>query len=222
MPSSTPTFGEMLEETGLLEDLTKGTRALIDSTVVGVNEFARVHLKVVSCNTCTEPKGCCKLKTGIYLHDALPVVARLRREGRDTPELRKQLKEAAHYMETVPKEQHVRPCVFLDADERCTVYEDRPVICGITLMSSPASDCNDPERQVSKLKIEANEALPAKFELEFRMRAGLRRTDRRYAGALPRMVLIALEAWDRQDYVSFIADRCLPATHRFEKMMGWA
>ena len=38
----------------------------------------------------------------------------------------------------------------------------------------------------------------------------------RQLAALPRMVLLCLEAWHRRDYPTFLAERVLPAAHRFE------
>ena len=90
----------------------------------------------------------------------------------------------------------------------------------MAFVTSPASHCNVPDGEVSRVGSETNEKVRLAFDYEFQMRGGLRAMDRRYAGALPRMVLIALEAWDRRDYVSFLADRCLPAAHRFEQIMA--
>ena len=47
-------------------------------------------------------------------------------------------------------------------------------------------------------------------------RATLRPLGESYRGALPRMVLLCLEAWHRRDYATFLAERVLPASHRFE------
>ena len=52
------------------------------------------------------------------------------------------------------------------------------------------------------------------LEQQFCLAAGLQRLPVHYRGALPRMVLLALQAWDRRDYVSFLAERALPAAHR--------
>jgi Fe-S-cluster containining protein len=208
----------MLAQSGLLDDVSGATREVIAGASAAVAEHARVQLQVVSCHDCTAQKACCYLKTKAYLHEAVPIVARLRREGRDTPELRKQLKDAAHYMETVSKTEHERPCVFLGADERCTIYEDRPSVCGTHHVSSPATECAGRSGNIQVLRSVAHEQMAPQIEEQFVMRAGLRRIDRFYSGALPRLVLICLEAWDRRDYTTFLADRCLPAAHRFIKI----
>jgi hypothetical protein len=122
-------------------------------------------------------------------------------------------------METADKRAHFRPCVFLGPDERCTIYEDRPSVCGFALASSPAAFCGTQPDGVEKISSPKHEAIVPQFEREFCMRAGLRRIALPYSGALPRMVLIALEAWDRRDYVQFLADRCLPASQRLRNIM---
>jgi Fe-S-cluster containining protein len=213
-----PTFGEMLAESGFLEANSRMTREIIATYVQSVDNYVRVHLSVVSCHDCNAPKACCHLKTKAYLHEAVVIAARLKREERDTPELRAQLKQAAHYMETTPKTKHTRGCVFLDADERCTIYEDRPAVCGSHFVSSPPEQCGGGPGNVTKLVSERHEQIPASVEQQFVAQAGLRRIDRHYAGALPRMILICLEAWDRRDYVPFLAERCLPAAHRFDQI----
>ena len=86
--TSGPTFAEMLVQTGLLAEVGAGTRAIIAQANQNVEAFAKKHLTVISCHGCTVQKWCCCLKTAAYLHEAVPIVARLKREGRDTPELR--------------------------------------------------------------------------------------------------------------------------------------
>jgi Fe-S-cluster containining protein len=208
----------MLAENGLLAESSATTRNIIRVYAEGVAEHVRVHLQVVSCFDCTAPKACCSRKTRVFLHEAVAIVARLRKDGRDTPELRASLKEAAHYMETTPQRKHTRPCVFLDGDERCTVYDDRPSVCGTLVVSSPAIECGGDAGNITRLANPTYDELPHQLEEQFVLQASLRRIDRQYKGALPRMVLICLEAWDRRDYVTFLAQRCLPAAHRWEKI----
>ena len=216
-PEAGPTFGEVVARAELGAKTSTATRAIIFHVNQAIDDHARVHLAVVSCYTCTAPKACCSLMTTAYLYEAVPIVLRLKAEGRDTPELRAQLKAGAHAMETTRKEAYRRPCVFLGDGERCTIYEDRPSVCGIHMVSSPAAACSDPT--VTDIVVLsgplANVAQPD-LEEQFVMAAGLRRIDVRYKGALPRMVLLCLEAWDRRDYITFLAERGLPAAHRFE------
>jgi len=213
-PEAGPTFGEMLAQQGLVEKVSGATRQIIDLTVGAVTADARVHLTVISCFTCTAPKACCALVTMAYLYEVVPIAARLLREGRDTPELRERLRLAAHRMETAGKA-HQKPCVFLGADERCTIYEDRPSLCGTHLVTSPPGDCGGGTGSVEALLGPIQREVPPQLEEQFRIDAGLRRIDRLYLGALPRMVLLCLEAWPRRDYVTFLAERGLAAAHRY-------
>ncbi|MBK9036790.1 MAG: YkgJ family cysteine cluster protein [Myxococcales bacterium] len=216
-PEHGPTFAEVIERSGLLEKTSSLTRDLIATTNAAVAENARIHLSVVSCYTCDAPKACCSLLTSAYLYEVVPIVARLIREGRDTPELRATLKARAHAMETTRKRDYATPCLFLGPGELCTIYEDRPSVCGTHLVSSPAAHCSDPTvERVTKLASETQRTVPPQVDEVFRQDAGLRPLGMTYRGALPRMVLLCLEAWHRRDYAAFLAERVLPASHRFE------
>jgi len=216
-PEHGPTFGEVIEARGLLAKTSEMTRELIARSNAAAVEDGKVHLYVVSCFDCDAPKVCCSLLTSAYLYEVVPLVARLRREGRDTPELRRALAQAAHRMETTRKADYQTPCVFQGADERCTVYEDRPSICGTHLVSSPASHCSDPAvDRIVKLVSPLQSTVPRQVDEDFRDETSLRAIGASYSGALPRMVLLGLEAWDRRDYITFLAERVLPAAHRFD------
>jgi Fe-S-cluster containining protein len=217
-PEAGPTFGEVLAAEGMIEKVSRATRGIIAQSTDAAVERARVRLTVVSCMDCTAAKTCCSLVTSAYLYEAVPIAARLIAEGRDTPALRDVLKAAAHMMETTRTERYQRPCVFLDGDQRCTIYEDRPSVCGTHLVSSPPAACSDPSATVSKIVGPLQDTVPPQIEGEFCLQLGLRRIERPYRGALPRMVLLCLEAWSRRDYVTFLAERALPAAHRY----AWA
>lgn len=205
-----PTFGDVIAREALLEKASTSTRGIIAKAEIEVVASARRFLRVISCHTCTAPKGCCTLTTTAYLHEAVPLAARLRAEGRDTPELRERLRASARVMETHAMTVSRNSCVFLDENQRCTVYEDRPSVCGTTFVSSPPQHCSEPAQQTesydhpfTKVSIEA--------ERTFEEAAGLTRMKGPYLGALPRMVLLTLEAWDRPDYVDYLADRTATA-----------
>ena len=216
-PEHGPTFAEVLERSALLEQTSSATRKLIATNNGAAVESARVHLTVVSCFSCDAPKACCALLTSAFLYEAVPIVARLIREGRDTPELRAQLKARAHAMETTRKRDYATPCLFLGPGELCTIYEDRPSVCGTHLVSTPASHCSDPAvERITKLSHPAQSTVPPQVDEAFRQDAALRPIGMSYRGALPRMVLLCLEAWHRRDYAAFLAERVLPASHRFE------
>ncbi len=215
-PEPGPTFAEELERQGLVEATVQRTRAVIAHSNAAAVEHARVNLKVISCLDCRAPKGCCWLVTGAYLHEGVAIAARLIDEGRDTPELRQALGTAAHEMETSDTMSYRRPCVFLGPDDRCTVYEDRPSVCGAHLVTSPAMACSDSTATtVSALVGTLHTETPRQVAEQFRASLSLPPLDIPYRGALPRMVLLCLEAWHRRDHLRSLAGRVRPAVHRY-------
>jgi hypothetical protein len=154
--------------------------------------------------------------TGAYLHEGVAIAARLLDEGRDSPDLRRSLFDAADAMERSDQIEYRRPCVLLGVDERCTVYDDRPSVCGAHLVTSPAPACSDPSATtVSAISGTAHVELPGATAEQFRVALAMPALDVPYRGALPRMVLLALEAWHRHDYVAFLAEHVRRAVHRY-------
>jgi len=206
-----PTLGTLITRDSLVRTVGKSTHALIAAATELVETSARTHLRVISCHTCTLP-GCCKLPIRLMLHEVLPLADRLRREGRDTPELRARLAEAADLMETLAREDYralVRPCEFLDASNRCTVYEDRPRECGSAFVFSPAADCSD--LAVSEIETVAPDVTAVLREMWGTAKTvdkalGLVHIGGSYNGVMPRMVLLWLDAWDRPDFVEYIEE----------------
>src|SRR5690606_30417779 len=89
--------------------------------------------------------------------------------------------------------------------ERCTVYPARPTPCGTLYVYTPPAACNDPSAGVKAYIAHAENAIAVQIEDEFRDRMSLRKkVGRRYIGVLPRMVLVALEAWDRTDFRDYL------------------
>lgn len=175
-------------------------------------------LSVVSCYTCDAPKACCSLLTSAYLYEVVPTAARLIREGRDTPELRAQLKQRAHAMETTPKKDYKLPCLFLGERELCTIYEDQSSVC------AAATWCRRRRRTAATTPPSRSPSCPTRRSRRSRRRStrcSARRPALRPLGeswprraaadgaALPRGV-------HRRDYPTFLAERVLPAAHRFE------
>jgi Fe-S-cluster containining protein len=218
-----PTLAEVVTRTGLLEKIALTTRSIISRSVAEADSQGRVLLRVVSCHDCTAPKACCNLTVACYLHEALPIAARLVREGRDTPAMRTALRVSAESMENSTRTAHVRagkPCVLLDADERCTVYTDRPAACGIALVYSPATACSDPTtKKIDAYTGTLHRDLSPTVEEGFRTELGLPRGSHRYMGVMPRMVLLALQAWSRPDYVKFFAQHAPIAAARLSQAM---
>lgn len=212
----THTFGEELDRQGLVEATVRRTRESTTQSNAAATEHARVSLHVISCFDCTAPKSCCTMVTGAYLHEGVAIAARLVDEGRDTPELREALHASAAGMERSDEAEYRRPCVLLGADERCTVYEDRPSVCGAHLVTSPALACSDPEATtVSAIAGTVHVDVPREIAEQFRVALSLPPLGVPYRGALPRMVLLALEAWHRHDYATFLAEHVRPAVHRY-------
>jgi Fe-S-cluster containining protein len=210
------TFGELVER-GLGDEVVGHTQAIIARAVGDADAMGKAHLRVVSCHTCTAPKGCCSLITTAFLHEAAGIAARLRRDGRDTPELRAQLRRSAEAMEnSSPRMPYQSPCVFLDGDERCTVYDVRPMECGVRLVYSPARACSTPGAEVELFDARTSGASALRVAETFRARLGLPALTggRLYAGAMPRMVLVCLQTWDRADFVKVLGKRDWPAGPR--------
>jgi hypothetical protein len=211
-----PTFADELERLGLVVTAAQRTRETIARSNAAAVEDARVHLRVIACFDCTAPKSCCTMVTGAYLHEGAVLAARLVDEGRDTPALRDALRSSADGMEASDRVEYARPCVLLGADDRCTVYEERPSVCGVHLVTSPAAACGDPAMTtVSAVAGTAHVDLPRETAETFRAALGLPAMEVPYRGALPRMVLVCLEAWDRRDFVGFLAEQVPPAVRRY-------
>lgn len=200
------TLGQFVEQEGILASLRAmiteiNTRATKEARAVGKTQ----KLPVVQCFSCTATKACCHSIVVARLYEGIVVAAELKQSGRDTPALRDELRAKAEAMEaTSPYEWRV-PCLFLDERERCTVYAARPTPCGTLYVYSPPAHCNDPAAGVQAYVAHAEQAVAQQIEDEFRERMALRKkVGRRYLGVLPRMVLVALEAWDRTDFRDYI------------------
>ncbi|MBZ0236110.1 MAG: YkgJ family cysteine cluster protein [Deltaproteobacteria bacterium] len=212
------TFGEVVERGGVRDHASRVTRDVIRRSNEAAAEDARVHLYVLSCDTCAATKACCGYVVTAYLYEAIPVAARLVRERRDTPALRKRLRDAAARMEAVGAG-HVGPCVFLDAAERCTIHDDRPAVCGTHLVSSPAERCARPGGEVTAIAAPLLETVPPATAVAIAEELGLAPIGTQYFGMLPRMVLLCLEAWARPDYVRFLATHGRAAAERIAQLL---
>jgi hypothetical protein len=102
--------------------------------------------------------------------------------------------------------------VFLSPAERCTIYDDRPTVCGTTMVSSDPFDCSKPGGTVKKYLQPFGEAT-ATAQALFESELGLPPVPGSYLRPLPRVVLLCLEAWDRRDFVAYVTSR-LTATAR--------
>ncbi len=87
-------------------------------------------------------------------------------------------------------------------------------------MTPPALACSDPSSSVDIVVVPRRDQVCDEYEEAFRAELSPRRIARLYRGALPRMVLVALEAWSRRDYTTFLAERAQPASTRLDWTMG--
>ena len=155
----------------------------------------------VMCTTCTATKTCCSSVVLARFYEGVVIADRLIRTGRDTPELRADLLARATAMETTRPENFRTPCAFLDAGERCTIYDVRPGPCGLLQVYTDPAWCTTRAGDIKAYVPREEVAMAVALEEAFRTRLALRRkVGRRYIGVLPRMVLVALEAWNRTDF----------------------
>ena len=205
MASSIRTLGQFVEEEEILPWIA-GTVAEINRHAAEGAEKRGKRLKLtVSCTRCKATKTCCWSMVVARLYEGVIIAAELVRTGRDTPALREQLRARAEAMEATPPQEWRTPCVFLDERERCTVYAVRPVPCGSVLVYTDPVLCTTRAGEILGYVPNEEHAAAAAFEEPFRERLALRKkVGRRYLGVLPRMVLVALEAWNRTDFRDYL------------------
>lgn len=200
------TLGEFVAREGVLEAIDAEVGGFIAAATTAAKKAGKV-----SCTACKERKACCWSLVVARLYEGIRVAATLRAQDRDTPELRAQLLDAATAMEAADPYGYRRSCLFLDGAERCTVYAGRPSACGTLWVYSPPRACNEPGAQIRAFIADTEQAAATELEEPFRKRLGLRKkVGRRYIGVLPRMVLLALEAWDREDFREVLSAHAWP------------
>lgn len=209
-----PTFGDAVARANLGFISTRAVQRHIRSAALKLVELEGAMNERSSCHTCTT-SGCCTMPVQVMLHEAVPIAEALRRDGRDTPELRAELLASAERMETKTRHAEPRPCAFLDADRRCSVYESRPRECGEHYVFSDPALCGDPAAAaIRRMTIEIEMVEREKAERLFEAEARLAPLDGPYVAYLPRAVLLLLDAWDRTDYVGHLEERGRDATQR--------
>jgi len=216
------TLGQFVTQEGILDSL----RAMItDINARAPKEAKKLgrqqKLPVVQCFNCDAKKACCHSVVVARLYEGIVVAAYLKEHDRDTPELREQLRATAEAMEAATPYEWRRPCVFLDEGERCTVYDARPTPCGTLYVYTPPAACSDPTAAVRAYVAHTENAVAQQIEDEFRDKLSLRKkVGRRYIGVLPRMVLVALEAWDRTDFRDHLRQLEWPADSDASRWTG--
>lgn len=206
----------------LLDGLESWWRKMDASFVRAVNG----RPEKISCYSCTHSvPGCCNQKVIVPFLEALPIARYLRNQGRDTPELREKLRVDGDEAEAADREtwfhEQRRPCAFL-RDGRCTVYAVRPVPCRSYYVISPADDCQPGNyngiRSINNgdyLAAAIGYARKAHYEL------GLKESDRRILwGTLPRMVLLALEVFESDDFIGLVRSQSWPNADNLDEWVA--
>jgi Fe-S-cluster containining protein len=200
------TLGQFVDQEGILVSLRTMITDIIDRAGKNAKLLGKQQkLPVVQCLNCDAKKSCCHSIVVARLYEGIVVAAHLKETGRDTPELREQLRVSAEEMEAASPGAWRVPCVFLDAGERCTVYSARPTPCGTLFVYTPPANCSDATAPVKAYVAHTENAVAQEIEDEVRDKLSLRKkVGRRYIGVLPRVTLVALEAWDRTDFRDYI------------------
>ena len=211
------TLGEFVTEENVIgwlaEHIAQNHR---DSTRGATDVAKRARLPMV-CSTCTATKACCKSYVIVRFYEGLVVADELKRAGRDTPELRAELKARADLMDATPVNDWFTSCLFLDEAERCTVYAVRPTTCAQLYVYSAPELCNARSGEIKQYTPRAEVTAANELEEAFRAKLSLRKkVGRRYMGVLPRMVLVALEAWDRTDFRDYLRQLPWPTEAEWE------
>ena len=140
MPS-VRTLGEFVAEEQIISWLAEQIAHNHRDAGRGAHEIAKQHKLPMHCSTCQATKACCSSFVVARLYEGLVIADELKRTGRDTPELREQLRARAEVMEATRVSDWRTPCLFLDEAERCTVYAVRPTTCGALYVYTPPELC---------------------------------------------------------------------------------
>lgn len=199
------TLGQFVEEEQILAWIAAAVTEINQRAARNARALGKQRRLAVSCADCAATKTCCWSMVVARLYEGVSVAGELVRTGRDTPALREELAARALQMETTPPREFRTPCLFLDARERCTVYDVRPTPCGSLFVYTPPLRCTTRDGEILGYQPNEEYAAATALEEDFRERLSLRKKiGRRYAGVLPRMVLVALEAWDRTDFRDYL------------------
>ena len=199
------TLGEFVTEENILGWLADEVAANHRASDRGAGAAAARAKLPMHCRTCAAAKTCCSSYVIVRLYEGLLVASELRASGRDTPALREELRTRADVMDATIVSEWSTPCLFLDGDERCTVYAVRPTTCAQLYVYTPPAMCNARSSQIISYTPSSEIAAANVVEEAFRDRLALRKkAGRRYVGVLPRMVLVSLEAWDRTDFRDYL------------------
>jgi Fe-S-cluster containining protein len=143
--------------------------------------------KTVSCKAgCA---ACCKILVHCSLAEAMDIVEQHFGQVR---ELRPRLQElSSRLMSNADMTAYYGTrCVFLDGNDRCSIYEHRPMVCRTHYAESPAEDCAAGPR--GKVKLHDTRTIMA----EATVRAMEASTQPHCLLPIPMAILVALDALD--------------------------
>lgn len=179
-------------------DRLERTVAGLDGVVEMAVTAAREKIGEPTCAGCRSP-GCCYQRVSVTLAEALPIARRLISRGFDSPGVRRRLAGEGEEMSSrTPEEWWAlsRPCFFL-GEGRCSIYDVRPVACRARFSWSDPELCQPPAVS-DVVTVDMVGAARAVVQLNLELCRGLGLNDVvTYAGAMPRMVAVALEALSR-------------------------
>ncbi len=195
------TLGELVADEEIVPWIASALADIHATAATQAKLAGKAKRLTVTCTKCTATKTCCSSVVVARLYEGIVIAERLVRTGRDTPALRDDLRARAEAMEAARPQEFRTPCGFLDADQRCTIYDVRPSPCGLLLVYTDPTWCTTRAGDIQGYVPREELALATELEEAFRTRLALRKkVGRRYLGVLPRMVLVALEAWHRTDF----------------------
>lgn len=172
----------------------------------------------ISCNSCTAIKGCCTLMVSALMFEGLPVARKLKKEGKDTPELRAKLHNIGNAMEKEGQEEwfdKAIPCIFLDPDQRCTIYDVRPSACRHHVVFNPPKRCSLPRDQPT-LQFGSEKELTTAFNWNIAIAQSFfgfqdpSQTGVMVVGSFPKVVVRILDALDHDDYRKALREQDWP------------
>lgn len=199
------TLGQFVEDEQILAWISGAVADIHQAATRQARTAGKSLQLAVSCTRCAATKTCCWSMVVARLYEGVIIADRLRRTGRDTPALRDELGARAGAMEAASPRDFRTPCLFLDARERCTIYDVRPTPCGNLHVYTDPAWCTTLAGEIRGYVPREELAAAILLEEAFRDRLALRKkVGRRYLGVLPRMVLVALEAWDRTDFRDYL------------------
>lgn len=195
-----------MDKSQSFEEFLDALEAWYDELDRRMKEWMKKSERPISCFACTHAEpGCCYQKVFIPFHEALPIARYIKASNLDTPELREQLRTAGEEMEGTDRSTWFhelrRPCVFLK-DGRCSIYRIRPIPCRIYHVITHPDRCQPGVHEgIHHLDTGMIEGPEIARSREIHRALNLKETRKRILmGALPRLVLVALEVWDSNDY----------------------